>query len=58
MALLVIKLAFLKAMVWAFKTEQNESKPLKNVNTTLFDAILCLFCGFEARESGSSSLNF
>ena len=55
MALSVIKLAFLKAML---KTEYNESKPLKNVNTTLFDAILCLFCGFEARESGFLSLNF
>ena len=52
MVLSVIKLTFLKAMLWAFKTEQNELKPLKNINTTLFDAILCLFCGFEARESG------
>ena len=58
MALSVIKLAFLKVMLWALKTEQNELKPLKNINTTLFDAILCLFCGFEARESGFLSLNF
>ena len=36
----------------------DESKPLKNVNTTLIDAILCLFCGFETRESGFLSLNF
>ena len=41
-----------KGMLWALKTEQNELKPLKNINTTLFDAILCLFCGFEARTGG------
>ena len=45
-------------MLWAFKTELNELKSLKNVNTAVFDAILCLFCGFEARESGFMSLNF
>ena len=48
MALSVIILVFLKAILCAFKTEQNELKPL-TVNTMLFYVILCLFCGFEAQ---------
>ena len=52
LSLSVIKLALLKTMLWALKTKYNELKPLINGNRMLFYAILCLFCGFEARESG------
>ena len=56
MALSVIKLAFLYAILWACKTEYEEGAILSNVNGTFFYAILCLFCGFEARDWGFSSL--
>ena len=45
-------------MLWAYKTEQNELNPLKNVNTMFFYALLFLLCGFEGGKSGFSSLNF
>ena len=43
--------SFLLAMLQA-------SKKPNQMNSTLFYTILCLFCGFEARESGFSSLIF
>ena len=46
MALLVVKLAFLKVMLWGLKTDYNELKPIKNVYTMLLYMLFCYFIIF------------